>query len=398
MGKPYQRSSDGMWVVAIELPGEGTRRRRKVIVRARKSDAIDAARAARLELGRTGDLPTASPTLAGWLDGWVTRRAARLKPRTAATYRSYVEQYIKPAIGRVRLDKMTPAHVERMHESIIARGLSTTTALQAHRILSKALADAMRAGHISRNVATLTDAPARAFAPRPALTVEDARALLLSAAADKSAAARWGVALLAGLRQGEALGLTHDAVDLDAGVITVSWQLQRLPWQHGCGKVACGRMRGADCPDRHVAIPADQEAQRVHGGLWLTRPKSRTGWREVPIAAGLDVELAAHMAAAGPGPLGLVFHDGARPTDPRADAHSWDAACRAAGVPDVPLHSARHTCSSLLAALGIPEHIRMQILGHSSATVTRGYTHVTSWEARDAMTRLGRQVYGAIEG
>jgi len=393
MGKPYQRSSDGMWVVAIELPSDGTKRRRKVIVRARKADAITAAREARKELDRTGDLTTAAPTLAGWLDGWLPRHAARLKPRTAATYRSYVEQYIKPSIGRVRLDKLSPAHVERMHDAVLSGGRSTTTALQAHRILSKALDDAMRFGHVSRNAAALTDAPRRAHAQRPALLVEQARALLLSVVDDKAAAARWGVALLAGLRQGEALGLTHDAIDLGARVITVSWQLQRLAWQHGCGKTPCGARRGTDCPQRHVYIPADQEARRVHGGLWLTRPKSRSGWREVPIAAGLDVELAAHMAAAGPGLEGLVFHREGRPVDPRVDADAWDAACRAASVPDVPLHSARHTCSSLLAALGVPEQIRMQMLGHSSATVTRGYTHVTSWEAHDAMSRLGRQVY-----
>lgn len=388
MSKPYQRKSDGMWCQAIELPSEGTRRRRKVIVRAKQADLVQAVRDARRELARTGDLPTASPTLATWLDGWLERRARdRLKPRSADDYESKARLYIKPAIGRVRLDKLTPTHVQKVHDYVTGQGLSSTTALQAHRVLAKALTDAERAGKVSRNVARLVDAPRKAFAPRPALTVEDARALLLSVAKDTPAAARWGVALLAGLRQGEALGLTRDAIDYDKGIITVSWQLQRLKWAHGCPKDApCTVKRAGNCPARKVTIPPGQEATRVDGGLWRTRPKSRTGWREVPIAPGLDHYLENY----GPDGIGgLIFHRAGRPIDPSDDSAAWDAACRAAGVADVPLHSARHTCSSLLAALGVPEQIRMQILGHSSAEVNRGYTHVTSWEAREAMVKLG---------
>ena len=37
-----------------------------------------------------------------------------------------------------------------------------------------------------------------------------------------------------GLRQGEALGLSWDAVDLDADTLTVREALQRAAWQHGC--------------------------------------------------------------------------------------------------------------------------------------------------------------------
>jgi integrase len=394
MGQPYQRASDGAWVVALELPSEGTKRRRKVIVRAKKSDVILAAREARKELDRTGNLVTASPMLSGWLDGWIDRRAkAKLKPRTAQDYRSTIELYLKPSIGRVRLAKLTPGHVEKMHDYVMHDlGLASTTALKAHRVLAKALTDAERAGKVPRNVATLVDAPTKAYNPRKALSAPEA-VVLLRSVGDGPLAARVGVALLAGLRQGEALGLTRDAIDLEAGTVTVSWQLQRLAWEHGCGDVPCGK-RAAFCPERTVTIPPDQEAERVHGGLWLTRPKSRTGWREVPIAAGLDVELARHLARFPLGPHGLIFTDTTKagrvvPVDPSRDAVAWDKACADAGVPDVPLHGARHTTATLLAVLGVPEDVRMQILGHSSATVTRGYTHRTTQDARAGMAALG---------
>lgn len=395
-GSIFQRS-DGMWIARIELPAPGGARRRKQLARAKRADAVTALRDLRRELDRSGDLPTASPRLATWLRLWLDRIASpTLKPRTAVTYRSYIENHIVPAIGTIRLDRLSTTHVYRLHEAMADR--SPTTALQAHRILAKALGDAEREGRVNRNVAALAVAPRRRLAVRPALDADQAMTLLRSASSDPYEAVLCSMALLAGLRQGERLGTTLPALDADLTLLTVSWQLQRLRWDHGCGTRTdggwpCGLSRGGSCPARHVPIPADQEAHRIDGGLWLTRPKSRAGWREVPIVGLLHDVLDRHLTTAGPGVEGLVVHRGdGRPVDPSVDARAWHAALARAGLPDVPLHSARHTCSSLLAELGVPEHIRMQILGHSSATVTRGYTHLTGAEARAAMSKLSELV------
>ena len=358
----------------------------------------------RKELERTGDLATSSPTVAVWLTLWLTHIAApRLKPRTLVGYQGYIDRYLIPTIGRVHLDKLTQDHVRRVHTTIADKGLSPTTALQAHRILAKALTDAMREGRINRNVATLLDAPHKARAVRPALTADDARALLMSVASDPGQAVSWSLALLAGLRQGERLGLTRDAINLDTRMLTVSWQLQRLRWNHGCGERAagawpCGRKRAGACPQRVMPVPHDQEAEEVYGGLWLTRPKTLSGWRQVPMAPLLYDVLTRYLATTTPGDHGLILSrpDG-HPVDPRDDSAAWDAALRAAGLPDVPLHSARHTCATLLHALGIDEQTRVQIMGHSSATTTAGYTHISTPMMADAMSRLGALLSPRIE-
>lgn len=384
-GSLYQRA-DGYWCASLEVPGTGTRRR-KVVVRRRKGDAVAELRRLRAELDRTGTLATSVPTVGVWLGDWIERREReRLKPRTAATYRGYITNHIIPAVGRVRLDRLTPGHVERLRDTMTGAGLSSTSALQAHRILQKALADAERAGHVQRNVAALAEAPRRAVATRPALTAEQARTLLRATQDDPDLYVRWSLALLAGLRQGERLGLGREQVDLEAGVLTVSWQLQRLQWRHGCGG-ACG-LTPARCPDRMVPIPPDQEATQVSGGLWLTRPKSRAGWRQVPLAPALEATLRLHLDRTEPVPDALVLHEAGRPVDPRRDAAAWHACLAAAGLPAVPLHSARHTCSTLLYEAGVDEQTRMSILGHSSAAVTRGYTHVSTPMARDAVLAL----------
>lgn len=395
-GGLYQ-DARGLWTAVLELPGDGSQRRRKVIRSKDKATAARKLKEARAELDRAGDLVTSSPTVATWMGTWLDRVARpRLKPRTFATYQGYVDRYIVPAVGKVRLDKLTTAHVRRVHDLAQGDGRSSTTALQAHRILAKALTDAMREGKVSRNVATLIDAPRKAVATRGALTADQARQLLVSVAGDEQAAASWAVALLTGVRQGERLGITRDAVDLESGVITVSWQLQRLRWEHGCGARRqdstwpCGKGRGGSCPKRQVPIPAGQEARQVHGGIWLTRPKSRAGWREVPMAPLLAEVLSRYLSNHEPGVEGLIFTrpDGA-PIDPRDDAAAWDAALKKAGLPDVVLHSARHTTATLLMELGVPEQVRVQIMGHSSATTTAGYTHIADPLMRDALGRLG---------
>jgi integrase len=391
-GGLYQ-DARGLWTAAIELPERDGKRRRKVIRRAKKADALVALREARRELDRAGDLATSTPTVEAWMTSWLAMRAKKLKPRTLSTYRTYITKHIVPELGRYQLDKLTPAHVRRLHARFEDRGLSSTSALQAHRILAKALTDAEREGRVGRNVATLLDAPSKAVAKRDALTANEARALLLSVAGDPVQAAHWSVALLAGLRQGERLGLTREAIDLERGFLTVSWQVQRLGWEHGCGEASlpgwpCGKKRAGYCPQRHVTIPDGQEAKHVNG-LWMTRPKTKAGWRQVPIAPVLHEVLVRYLAEHQPGPEGLVFAEGGKPVDPKRDYESWTAALKEAGLPPVVLHSARHTTATLLYELGVPERTRVQILGHSSATTTAGYTHVSDPLMHDAMGRLG---------
>lgn len=386
-GGLYQ-DARGLWTAVIELPERDGKRRRKVIRRAKKADAQVALREARKELDRAGDLATSTPTLETWMQTWLTVRAKKLKPRTLTTYRTYVDRHIVPELGRFRLDKLTPAHVRRLHQRFEDRGLSSTSALQAHRILAKALTDAEREGKVSRNVATLLDAPSKAVSKRDALTANEARALLLSVAGDPVQAAHWSVALLAGLRQGERLGLTRECIDLDRRFLTVSWQVQRLAWEHGCGDTPCGRQRAGYCPQRHVNIPAGQEAKQV-AGLWMTRPKTKAGWRQVPIERGLGEVLSLYLDTHEPGPEGLIFTENGKPVDPKHDYETWRSALEAAGLPPVVLHSARHTTATVLYELGVPEQTRVQILGHSSATTTAQYTHVADPLMHDAMGRLG---------
>lgn len=393
----------GMWCASVELPAEivdgKPKRRRKVIVRAKKADALAELRKARQAFERTGDLPTSSTTVSQWCDLWWARYGlSRLKVSTRSTYQSKIEQYIKPSIGKVPLERLNLDHIYRMHEYTIATiGTPTApaSALAAHRVLSVIITDAEKEGRVSRNVVKLADKPRVGKTKKVYLDNAQARDMLLASRDDLGKAARWAVAFLTGARQGERLGLTIDMLDFDNRALTKAWQLRRIPFEHGCGEKTddgwpCGRKRGGNCLNRKLDIPADQEVVNVDGGLYLTRPKSSASWATIPMVDLLYDILKAYVDANPPGKHGLIFtRDGGRPIDPAIDTDEWDASLRAAGLPDVDGHSARHTCNTVLAELGIPVDVRQAILGHASKAVNEAvYTHTSDVRVVDAMRQL----------
>jgi len=202
------------------------------------------------------------------------------------------------------------------------------------------------------------------------LTADQARAVLTAAEGCRNAA-RWSVALALGLRQGEALGLAWEAVDLDAATLTVRQALQRQPG----------------------------------GGLVLVPPKSRAGRRTIPMPDQLVEALRGHRVAQATERLaagsmwtdsGMVFTGPTgKPIDPRADHREWQRLLLKAGVPAARLHDARHTAATLLLAQGVPARVVMELLGHSQVTLTLGtYTHVVPELARDAAVRMGDALWG----
>jgi hypothetical protein len=177
-----------------------------------------------------------------------------------------------------------------------AEGLAPATVLQIHRILSRALKVALQRGYIARNVATLVDAPSVAESEIEPLTPEQAQRIMDLASARRNGT-RWSVALGLGLRQGEALGLRWQFVDLDAGTLTIRWQLQRQRWRHGCADPhVCGQDRHREtclpgCTGHARACP-----QRTGGGLQLTELKSDKSRRTIALPVPLVAALKAHRA------------------------------------------------------------------------------------------------------
>jgi integrase len=410
--KPNRRSSiylgsDGWWhgwvTVGIKDDGSPDRRHRKG-----RTEAEVTRKVQELERQRdSGRLSKAGSnlTVGQWLEIWLTTVAARRVRRSTldSTYAPKVRNRIIPGLGRHRLDRLTPEHLERFYTKLEADGLAPATVLQVHRILSRALKVAEQRGYISRNVAALVDAPSAQPREIQPLTLNEAQRIVWLATNQRNGT-RWSVALALGLRQGEALGLCWRYVNFEAATLTVRWQLQRLAWQHGCADPhTCGMQHHrAECPARCTAH-ARACPLRTGGGLVLTELKTAKSRRTIALPAALVHGLKAHRVAqlAERVAAGSRWHDGdfvwcqanGRPIGAHADWDDWKALLKAAKVRDARIHDARHTAATLLLAQGVDQRVVMEILGHSQISMTTRYTHVLPEVMTDAADRIGQALW-----
>ena len=360
------KASDGLWTVRIELPrGPDGKRRQKVIRRKDKKQAMIEMAKAKADLNKLGNLPTSSLTLGRWLRRWIDDIApAEIRPKSYASYKSTVDGWLIPLLGRHKVDSLSADHVRGMFAAIQStpkspklRGLKEVppgtvmvgadTAIKAHAVLSSALKTAMREGKATRNVCEMVDPPRKARVAQNALSADQAIELLAHLATREDRAL-WACYLLTGARRGEILGLEADRV---TDHLDLSWQLLRIT-------------------DMSKA-PADYEYRHLTGTLYLTRPKSSSGWRIVPLVEPLRSILALHMQGRGDG---LIFTRNGQPWDPDAATDAWANLMVEAGMPKgVVLHGARHTVIDLLDAAGVDRATQADIVGHSSTKMTEAY-------------------------
>lgn len=383
-GSVYKRASDGMWCASVELPqGLDGKRRRKVIVRKNKADTVKAFRDAQAELEKHGDLSTNTITVEKWMTRWLNEIAPQdIRPKTLAGYRTVVNGYIIPLLGKKQLGKLTTQDIRDLHAVMQStpkdptlRGmddlppdtvmLSSTYALLAHNALSVALRVALQDGKVKANVCELVKRPRPRNAEQKALDLPQAIQLLRHLAG-RADGPLWATYLLTGARRGEILGLEADRV---SDVIDLSWQLQRIT-------------------DISKA-PNDWEYRPLGGTLYLSRPKSKAGYRIIPLVEPLRSILRLQMRDQKDG---LIFTRNGRPWDPDAATKAWRGVLQDAGLPgDIVLHGSRHTTVDLLYEAGVPEADISEIVGHSTRAVTRGYkTRGNTRQLTEAMDKMSR--------
>jgi integrase len=387
-----------MWVGIMDSPStDGKRRQKKVYSRdyrecVRKLGELKKDLAAGVTVNR-------ATTVSAWLDRWLHEiHRDQIRPSTRQSYEVVVRQ-ISSTIGDKRLASLTPEDVRGM---IKALGNGRRRTQKSYVLLNAALKDAVREGILTRNVCDAVHKPKLSATPRDAFTLDEARTILKCAAdtRDPMEAARWATAFLTGIRQGEALALSWDRIDLDGAVADVEWQLQTLTRDHGCGEAGaagawpCGKVKGAYCSAPRWDVPPDFEMREIYRSLVLTRPKTHAGRRFIPLVAPMVAALRTLKELdRGANPHNLVFHlaDG-RPVPPKKDWEAWQQLMQDSGMAEegetIPPHVARHTTATIMRAAGVDEQTRMELLGHSSAVATRIYAHADVTRQREAMAVL----------
>lgn len=388
-GGLYQRA-DGMWIGSIELPDRDGKRRRRTVSSKDYAAALDKLRKLRRDVEDGMEPVTDKTTVEKWMNEWLDNIIKReVKPSTWTGYRAVVRQQIVPNIGDKKLGKLTPRDVRSLTDKV-SRDKTTGTALNTYWVLSKGLRAAVNDGLIRANPCERVSPPQALRESRGSHELDDVKRILgyLAESGDPDLTARWCLSLFTGARQGECLGLEWDRIDFDRSIVDYSWTLQWLRLKERYGKLGDGQTL---YPRDLFDVDPGFDFRPVWRTACLIPPKTGSSVRVVPMVEPLSAALK-ELRAQKSGD-GLVWlRDGGRPWPKRDDAERWHATLAKAGVPDLTLHSARHTVATLLQLGGVPEATRMAILGHNTAAMARNYAHVDQTLTRAALGELERML------
>lgn len=368
-GNIYRRN-DGRWAARISAGYANGKRSRRWVYGKTRADVANQLRTM-IQAHQHGTLVAPGRvTLGQFLTRWLEDCARpKLRPRSFESYTQVVRLHIAPSLGHVPLQKLAPQHVQSWLNERQRTGLSPRTCQYARAILRSALAQALRWGVVSRNVATLVESPRVTKHEIRPLQPDQARTLLDGVRTHRLGAL-FTVALALGLRQGEALGLNWNAVDFSAGVLHVRAALQRV------------------------------------GKEWhLVEPKSERSRRSVSLPRVAIVALRAHrvrqkkerlLAGADWKESGFVFTTGVgTPIEPSNLTKEFKRLLKKTGLPEVRFHDLRHTAATFLLAQGVDPRTIMETLGHSQISLTLNtYSHVLPALQRDAAARMNELLVG----
>lgn len=315
----------------------------------------------------TGPQRTLKVQLEQWLEQVV--KLTR-EPNTYRTYSWAINVHIIPALGHLKLQKLTIGHIQVFYTEKATK-LKPRSLARIHAALSGALEDAVKQGFVARNVAKLVDLPSPDRYEGQVLMVEQAKRLLEVAQGSRFDALLLMV-LTTGLRRGEVLALHWSDVDLEKGVLQVR---RGLVWMRGRGLVE-------------------------------REPKTRAGWRKIALPKVVIEALKKQKVRQDEARIrmgdrwqehDLIFcnRHGSH-FDPSYVRHQFKRLLRAAGLPDVRLHDLRHSAATVLLAAGVPLKVVSELLGHSSIAITADvYTHVLP-EMQQEVVRKMDDFYGNL--
>jgi len=302
-------------------------------------------------------------TVETFLAGWLATARSSVRPRTHESYTDMVRLHLLPTLGHHRLTTLAPQHVHALLDAKLAEGLSPRTVQYLHAILRRALGQAVRWGVVPRNVAALVSPPRVSRRELPVLTPDEARHLLEHIRGDRLEAL-YTIALALGLRQGEALGLQWEDVDLENGALRVRHTLQRVDGAPQLMEPKSSQSR------RTIAMPSvavlalrEHRTRQLQERLW-----AGSRWQKSDFIFTSTI---------------------GTPLYSRATTQRFQRILTAAGLRRVTFHSLRHACASFLLAQGVSPRVVMETLGHSQFSTTMDiYAHVMPAMQRDAAERM----------
>ncbi len=354
-GSVYRRKSDGRYVASFIVEETGQRKypdKDDNTERNAYKKLQDALFEQKQGILATGPKQTVEHYLRSWVNDVYkhdVRETTYLKNLTV------INSNIIPAIGHVQLRKLAPQHVQSFYTDLIKKGYRSSSVRSIHKLLHKALKNAVRWKLIPFNVCEQVTVPRDLFEQE-----EVAQALtpvqilsLLRASRDHSLEALIVLALIAGLRHGEIRALRWQDVDFEAKMLHVSRTVTHV-WGHG---YIAGPPKTKNSK-RDIVLPqyvVDVLGRHREKQLEI-KHKAGNRWEEKDLVY-------------------CTMFGGYQ--QPGATLARFRRLLEQAGLPRIRIHDLRHSASTLLIRkLKMDPKLVQELLGHSNVEITLDvYTH-----------------------
>ena len=272
-------------------------------------------------------------TVGQWMEVWFEHYAkVKVRPSSHQTYRGYIDNHIKPNIGKIPLEKLTSLELQKFYKKLLekgrvdrleskhqSKGLSAKTVRNIHQIISSAMKLAQEQKLISTNPADGCALPRLEHREMQTLPVEQLQSFLREAR-DSGVFELYYLELATGLRRGELLGLKWEDIDLERGDLRVRRQIAR-----------------------------------INGEVVEAPLKTKNAYRTLPLAEDTIGVLEAQRKKTGSSQWVFPSTTGG-PISPDSVLHMLHRVLKRAGLPRVRFHDLRHTFATLALQNGVDEN------------------------------------------
>ena len=301
-------------------------------------------------------------------DRYLPHVKANLGPETYRNHLSKASKRLIPDLGRVRMDKLTAAHLDAAYIKWRQDGLKASTVKAHHLVVSSALSQAVKWQLLPRSVAPLATLPRAEPRQHTTPTIDQIRRLVAaSAQRDPVLSVAIMIAALTGARRGELLGLRWSDVDRDGMTLAIGRAVKRsLGGDHLVGPTKTHTTRRLSIDEATLAV---LDAHRAQCEEWAATGR-------------VNLLGDSYMVTWDP--------SGQTPGSPDVLTGKFARLAASAGFPDVRFHDLRHAVATSLLAGGFDPAVVAGRLGHSSPLVTmRVYAHALESRDRQAAGVMG---------